>query len=71
MYLLSGIAVIDPTFHDVYIAMLRWLIPAISVLLLFRCVKPLISFRREPEIWAWLQLSPRKKIPKYMRSSPI
>lgn len=63
MPVLSAIANVDPTFVDVYIAMLRWLIPAISILLLFRCIKPLISFRREPEIWAWLQLSPKKKIP--------
>jgi len=63
MPVLGAIAEIDPTFADVYVAMLRWLIPAISLLLLFRCIKPLISFRREPEIWAWLQLSPKKKIP--------
>ena len=63
MPLFSAIVNVDPTFVDVYIAMLRYIIPAISLLLLFRCIKPLISFRREPEIWAWLHLSPKKKIP--------
>jgi len=63
MPVISAIANVDPTFVDVYIALLRYIIPAISLLLLFRCIKPLISFRREPEIWAWLQLSPQKKIP--------
>ena len=33
------------------------------VLLLFRCCRPLLTFRKEPEIWAWLMLADGKKIP--------
>ena len=33
------------------------------MLLLFLCIKPLMTFRREPEIWAWLCLEGGKKLP--------
>ena len=42
-------------------AILRWAMPALTIILLFRCVRPLIFFRREPEIWAWLRLSDGSK----------
>lgn len=45
----------------VWIAVLRWLMPVLTIVLLFRCIKPLISFHREPEIWAWLRLSDGSK----------
>ena len=48
---------------NVYIAILRWLAPALSLLLVLRCVKPLMTFRREPEIWAWLCPEGGKKLP--------
>ena len=35
---------------DSYIGLLRYVVPALSVLLLLRCVVPLLTFRREPEI---------------------
>lgn len=53
----------DPTHIHVYIALLRWIAPALAAVLLFRCAKPLLSFRREPEIWAWLCLDGGKKLP--------
>ena len=53
----------DPTFLNVYIAVLRWLVPLLAGFLLFRCIKPLLTFRREPEIWAWLCLAGGKKLP--------
>ncbi len=34
-----------------------------AVILLFRCIKPLVSFRREPEIWGWLCLPNNTKLP--------
>ena len=48
---------------NVFIAVLRWLAPALVAVLLFRCIRPLLTFRREPEIWAWLCLSNGKKLP--------
>ena len=53
----------EKTFSDVYIGFLRWAAPILALLLLFRCVRPLLSFRREPEIWAWLNLAGGNKIP--------
>jgi len=48
---------------NVLIAVMRFLAPAMAALLLFRCFRPLLSFRREPEIWAWLCLSDGSKLP--------
>ncbi len=48
---------------NVLIAVMRYLAPAVAALLLFRCFGPLMSFRREPEIWAWLCLSDGSKLP--------
>lgn len=53
----------DVTFVNVYIGFMRYLVPLLTVLLLFRCIKPLISFRREPEIWAWLCFPDGQKLP--------
>ena len=58
--LFSGV---DSTYVNVYIAAFRWVAPVLAVLLILRCVKPLLTFRREPEIWAWLCLENGKKIP--------
>ena len=47
---------IPETYLNVYIGFLRYAAPLILALLLFRCCKPLLTFRKEPEIWAWLVL---------------
>ncbi len=60
---LTASAGLENTFKNVYIGALRWLIPVLAVLLLLRCILPLLTFRREPEIWAWLCLSDGKKLP--------
>ena len=54
---------IPETYLHVYIGFLRYAAPILVVLLLFRCCRPLLTFRKEPEIWAWLMLSDGKKIP--------
>ena len=46
-----------------YIGMARIAIPALTALLLLRCVLPLLTFRREPEIWAWLNMSSGTQVP--------
>lgn len=53
----------DPTYMQVYQAILRYLAPLLAALLLYRCVKPLLTFRREPEIWAWLMLKDERRLP--------
>ena len=52
-----------PTYVNVYIAVFRYIAPILAALILFRAVWPLLSFRREPEIWAWLCLADGRKLP--------
>jgi len=46
-----------------YIGFLRLAMPVITLLLLLRCCLPLLTFKREPEIWAWLNMSDGAQIP--------
>ena len=46
---------INGSYVDTYIGLLRYIAPALAIFLLWRCLVPLVSFKREPEIWAWLQ----------------
>ena len=46
-----------------YIGFSRIVIPALAALLLLRCVLPLLTFRREPEIWAWLNMTNGTQVP--------
>ena len=43
-------------FANVYIALLRLAAPALMIWILYRAGLPLLSFRKEPEIWAILRL---------------
>ena len=45
------------TYAAVFLALTRYLVPALGAWLLLHCARPLISFRREPEIWAWLKFT--------------
>ena len=58
--LLSGLPV---DFANVYIALLRFLAPVLMGLILWRAGRPLLSFRKEPEIWALLRLSDGTSLP--------
>ncbi len=51
------------TYADVYIAIMRYLMPLLAFLLLLRCFRPLLTFKRQPEIWAWLMLTDGSRIP--------
>ena len=42
---------------NAYIGVLRYAAPLLAFLLLLRCLKPLMFFKREPEIWAWLYMA--------------
>ena len=48
---------------DSAIHILRYLAPVIAMLLLLRCIMPLLTFRREPEIWGWLNMPDGSQIP--------
>ena len=61
--LLETLAGAKDTYLYVYIGIMRYFAPLLAILLLFRCIKPLMTFRREPEIWAWLCLEGGRKLP--------
>ena len=50
-------------FADVYAAVLRFVFPVLAILLLGRCAKSLLTFRREPELWAYLALPSGDRLP--------
>ena len=59
----SALQQADKTYLYVYQSVLRYALPLLAAFLLLRCIRPLLTFRREPEIWAWLCLSKTKKLP--------
>ena len=61
--MIAGILEADATLVNVYTTVFRWIAVALAAFLLFRCMKPLLTFRREPEIWAWLCLENGRKLP--------
>ena len=46
-----------------YLGFLRMVAPVLIAILLVRCFRPLLTFRRQPEIWAWLKTPDEAKIP--------
>ena len=52
MDLIGGINV---SYVGAILGLIRYVAPALAVFLLWRCLVPLMTFKREPEIWAWLQ----------------
>ena len=50
-------------FANVYIALLRLAAPLLMGVILWRAGKPLLSFRKEPEIWAILRLEDDTTLP--------
>ena len=46
-----------------YIGFIRYAVPTLSAFLLLRCIIPLLTFRREPEIWGWLNMEDGTQIP--------
>ena len=51
------------TYVNVFLAVMRFVAPALVIFLLWRCCRGLLFFRREPEIWAWLTLSDGSRLP--------
>ena len=59
----DGLTNAQGTYVSVFLAVMRYTAPLLVIILLWRCCKPLLTFRREPEIWAWLCLNNGKKLP--------
>ena len=53
----------DAAYENFYISMVRYACPILAALLLLRCAMPLLTFRREPEIWAWLVMPCGERVP--------
>ncbi len=51
------------SFGDLVVHVLRYTAPLLSVFLLIRCIMPLLTFRKEPEIWGWLNMPDGSQIP--------
>lgn len=51
------------TIARVYLAILRYVAPAMAFLLLLRCAWPLLTFPRQPEIWGWLIRTDGQRLP--------
>ncbi len=54
---------IDQQYIDFYISLVRHACPLLAFILLLRCALPLMTFRREPEIWAWLVMPGGERVP--------
>lgn len=63
MALLTAALAVNETYYNVFISVFRFVVPVLVFILLYRCIKPLLTFRREPEIWAWLILEDETDIP--------
>lgn len=59
----DAFAGMSPAYRTFYISLVRHACPLLAFLLLLRCGLPLITFRREPEIWAWLVMPGGEQIP--------
>ena len=51
------------TYANVFYAIMRYVAPILAGILLLRCSWPLLTHRREPEIWAWLILKNGERLP--------
>ena len=62
--------VLASSFHGIqeavagdYFGFLRYAVPVLTAIILLRCILPLLTFRREPEIWAWLSFNDGTQVP--------
>ena len=60
---IQAFADVKDVYVEVYTGFIRYAAPILIGLLLLRCFKPLLTFRREPEIWAWLYMQDGTKVP--------
>ena len=56
-------AYLEGNYLTFFVGMLRYLMPFLAFVILFRCGKPLMTFRQEPEIWAWINLKDGTQYP--------
>ena len=61
--ILDALTLAQESYASSYMGILRYAVPALGAILLLRCILPLLTFRREPEIWAWLNMTDGSQIP--------
>ena len=59
----GALAQAGTVYSHVFTGFARYAAPVVALLLLLRCCKPLLTFRQEPEIWAWLCFQDGRKVP--------
>ena len=50
-------------YADVFLAVMRYIGPVLIGWILLRCAWPLLTFRREEEVWAWLTMNNGTRLP--------
>lgn len=50
-------------FAEKFCTVWRYLAPMLALIILWRCIGPLLRFRREPELWAWLKMPDGQQLP--------
>ncbi len=50
-------------FADVYTGIWRFVAPVLAFIVLLRFAKPLLRFRKEPEVWGWLVMPDEEQLP--------
>ena len=61
--MLQAFAEAAPLYTDVFNGFVRIAAPILMGLLLLRCFAPLLTFRRVPEVWAWLEMNDGTRVP--------
>lgn len=46
-----------------FVSIWRYVAPMLALVILWRCAKPLLRFRREPETWGWLSMPDGQQVP--------
>lgn len=59
----EALTTMESPYVNVFLALLRYVAPALVAIILWRCCKPLLTFRPEPEIWGFLVTKDGKKYP--------
>ena len=60
---LANVLAKNLTLASSYVAVFRMIAPLLAIAILWRCCKPLLTFRREPEIWGFLCIKDGQKQP--------
>lgn len=50
-------------FANLFTQITRYVFPVLAILILLRCIRSLLSFRKEPEIWGWLNINDETLLP--------